>query len=59
MLEPKEPPTIDISRKTQPSWVREIIQDAEKYGAPKGSTRKSKRLKLFSSYVALMCDLVY
>ena len=30
----------------------------EKYGAPKGSTRLSKKPKPFSSYVALMCYLV-
>ena len=28
------------------------------YGAPEGSTSTSKRSKPFSSYVALMCDLV-
>ena len=58
MLEPQEPPIMNISRKRKPSWVREIIQEAEKYGAPEGSTRVSKSSKPFSSYVALMCDLV-
>ena len=58
MLEPREPPTMDISQKRKPAWVREIIQEAEKYGAPEGSTRISKISKPFSSYVALMCDLV-
>ena len=43
MLEPQEPPTMDISQKRKSSWVREIIQEAEMYGAPKGSTRTSKR----------------
>ena len=28
MLEPKEPPIMDISRKINPAWVREIIQEA-------------------------------
>ena len=28
------------------------------YGALEGSTRKIKRLNPFSSYVALMCDIV-
>ena len=28
MLEPYEPPTMDISRKRKPAWVREIIQEA-------------------------------
>ena len=47
-----------ISRKRKPAWVREIIQEAERYGAPEGSTRTSKRLNPYSSYVALMCDLI-
>ena len=34
MLEPQEPPTMDISRKIKPAWVREIIQEAKRYGAP-------------------------
>ena len=36
-----------------------MIQEAERYGAPEGSTRQSKKPKPFPSYVALMCDLVY
>ena len=43
MLEPQEPPTMDISRKRKPTWVREIIQEVEKYGAPEGSTRTRNR----------------
>ena len=34
------------------------IMKEKKYGAPEGSTRVSKKSKPFSSYVALMCDLV-
>ena len=58
MLEPQEPPTMDISQKRKPIWVREIIQQTKRYGAPEGSTRTRKRSKPYSSYVALMCDLV-
>ena len=58
MIEPQEPPTMDISRKRKPAWVREITQEVERYGAPEGSTRTNKRSKPYSSYVALMCDLV-
>ena len=58
MLEPKEPPTMNISRKRKLAWLREIIQEAKIYGALEGSTRVIKRSKSFSSYVALMCDLV-
>ena len=58
MIKPQDPPTMDISRKRKPAWVREIIQEAERYGAPKGSTRTNKRSNPYSSYVSLMCDLV-
>ena len=58
MLEPQEPPTMNIPRNINLSWVREIIEEPEKYGAPKGSTRISKRSKPFSNNLALMCDLV-
>ena len=58
MTEPQEPPTMEISQKRKPALEREIIHKAEIYGAPKGSTSISKNPKPFSSYVALMCDLV-
>jgi hypothetical protein len=40
------------------AWERELIQDGEKYGVPEGTTRQVKRPKPFSSYMALMCDLL-
>ena len=49
---------MEISRKRKPAWAREIIHEAERHGAPEGSTRISKKPKPFSNYVALMCDLV-
>ena len=58
MLEPQEPPTMDISRKRKHAWVREITQEVERYGAPEGSTRTNKISNPYSSYVALMCDIV-
>ena len=58
MLEPQEPPTMDISQKRKSAWVREIIQEEEKYGSPEGSTIISKRSNPFSGYVSLMCDIV-
>ena len=58
MLEPQEPPTMDISRKRKPAWVREIIQEAEKYGSLEDSKRTSKISNPYSSYVALIWDLV-
>jgi hypothetical protein len=47
-----------ISHKRKPSWERELIQYGEKYGAPEGTMRQNKKPKPFSSYMALMCDLI-
>ena len=58
MTEPQEPPVMEISQKRKPAWVREIIQEEERYGAPEGSTRIRKNPKTFSNYVDLMCDVV-
>jgi hypothetical protein len=35
-----------------------IIQDAEKYGAPNGSFKESKRPQPYSSYMALLSDII-
>jgi hypothetical protein len=37
---------------------RWLIQDGQKYGVPEGTLRQVKRPKPFSSYMALMCDLL-
>jgi hypothetical protein len=58
MIESQEPPQLTISHKRKPAWARELIQDGEKYGAPEGTMRQIKKLKTFSSYMALMCDLI-
>jgi hypothetical protein len=58
MIESQEPPCIMISHKRNPSWEKEFIQYAKKYGAPKGTMRQGKKAKPLSSYMALMCDLV-
>jgi hypothetical protein len=47
-----------ILHKIKPAWAREIIQDGEKYSVPQGTTRQVKRPNPFSSYTALMCDLL-
>ena len=57
MLEPQESPTMDISRKRKPAWVREIIQEAEKYGDPEGSTRI--RFQIHSPTMQLSCVILY
>ena len=58
MLKPQEPPIMVIYRKRKPYWVREIIQEEERYGAPEGSTRINERSNPYSSYVALMFGIV-
>jgi hypothetical protein len=58
LVEFQEPPQMTILHKRKPSWARELIQDGEKYGVPQGTTRHVKRPKPFSSYTALMCDLL-
>jgi hypothetical protein len=47
-----------ISHKINPAWERELIQDGEKYGVLEGTKRQVKRPNPFSSYMALMCDLL-
>jgi hypothetical protein len=58
MIEYQEPPHMTISHKRKPSWEKQPIQYAEKYGAPEGTMRQRKKPKPFSSYMALMCDIV-
>jgi hypothetical protein len=58
IIESQEPPQMTISHKRKPTWARELIQDGEKYGAPEGTMRQVKKRKPFSSYMALMCDLL-
>jgi hypothetical protein len=58
MVEFQEPPQMTILHKIKPTWAIELIQDGEKYGVPQGTTRQVKRPKPFSSYTALMCDLL-
>lgn len=48
---------ITVSKK-RPTWFRSTIQDAEKYGAPIGSFRESKRPRRYSNYMALMSDII-
>jgi hypothetical protein len=47
-----------FSHKRKHAWARELIQDGEKYGVPDGTMRQVKRPKPFSSYTALMCNLL-
>jgi hypothetical protein len=58
IVEVQEPPQMTILHKIKPAWARKLIQDGEKYGVLEGTTRQVKRPKPFSSYTALMCDLL-
>ena len=42
MLEPQEPPHMNISHKRKPTWDLEIIQYVERYGAPKASRDRAR-----------------
>jgi transposase InsO family protein len=58
IVKSQEPPQMTISHKRKPAWARELNQDGEKYGVPEGTMRQVKKPKPFSSYMALMCDLL-
>jgi hypothetical protein len=58
IVESQEPPQMSISHKRKPAWARELIQDGEKYVVREGTMRQVKKLEPFSSYMALMCDLL-
>ena len=60
MAEPQMPvdPPKEVSHKRKPAWARELIQDAERYGAPEGSLRESKRPRIYLSYMALLSDII-
>jgi hypothetical protein len=58
IVEFQELPQMMILHKRKPAWARELIQYGEKYGVLKGTMRHVKRPKSFSSYMALMCDLL-
>jgi hypothetical protein len=47
-----------ITKKIRPAWSCEIIQGAEKYGAPDGYFRENKKPQPYSSYMALLCDII-
>ena len=47
------------SHKRKPAWAWELIQEAERYGAPERIHRKIKRENPYNSYVALLCDVIY
>ena len=46
------------SHKRKPTWAREIIREAERYGGPEGIHREIKRENPYNIYVALLCDII-
>lgn len=60
-VEPAQP--IELPRevtlvKRKLAWLRETLQEGEKHGAPEGAFRESKRPNRFSSYMALMSNII-
>ena len=53
-----DPPMEKNPHKRKPAWVHEIIQGAERYGAPEENHRERKRTRSYSRYVALLCDFI-
>ena len=47
------------SHKRKPAWEWELIQEAERYGTPKGMHRERKITKPYNNYVALLCVIIY
>ena len=61
MEEPQEP--VDPLQeknpyKRKPAWIREAIQGPEIYGALEEMHRERKITRSYSSYVALLCDII-
>ena len=55
---PEELPSEMISHKIRPGWEREVIEEVERLGVPKGTIRERMKPKPYPSYVACMCNLV-
>ena len=53
-----DPPQEKNPHKRKPTWVREIIQGLERYGAPEENQKERKRTRSCSGYVALLCDFI-
>ena len=53
-----DPPQEKNPHKRKPSWVQEIIQGVERYGAPEESHKERKRTRSCFGYVALLCDVI-
>jgi hypothetical protein len=55
---PVDPPREVAVNRKRPAWLRNTLQEVEGHATPKGSFRESKRPHKFSSYVALMSNII-
>ena len=55
---PVYPPLEKNPHKRKPTWVRELIQGVERYGAPEENHRERKRTRSNFGYAALLCDFI-
>jgi hypothetical protein len=46
------------SHKRRSAWAQDLIRVAKRYGALEKYLRESKKLKLYSNYVACLCDIM-
>ena len=61
MMEPHKPansPTEVITYQRKPSWAHELIQDAQKYGAPSKTLEKAKDLDFIPTMLHLCLTLL-
>ena len=56
--EPVDPSQEKNPHKRKPTWVRESIQGAERYGALEEIHKEKKRTRSRSGYVAVLCDII-
>jgi hypothetical protein len=47
-----------VATRKRPAWLRNTLQEVEGHAAPKGSFRERKSPHKFSSYVALMRNII-
>lgn len=46
------------NKRKRPLWARKMIEEVDKYATSKGTFRESKGFDKFSSYVALMSEII-
>ena len=59
MTEPQEPvETFLDSHKRKPAWARELLREAERYGALEGIHRDRKGGNPYNNYMAPLCEII-